>query len=104
VMAPGWPVANRVRVKVEMVYDTSPKTTTRAAHRGLLMEGLRLSTPKQDGHGSLRGLSCQSLIPYVHGEDCYIAAFGVVQAWSWTCVELRLRELFFCSSVCLGLL
>jgi hypothetical protein len=37
------------------------------------MEGLRLSTLKQDGHGGLRGSTRQSVIPYVHGESCYIA-------------------------------
>jgi hypothetical protein len=36
------------------------------------MEGLRLSTLKQDGSGSLCGLGRRGIIPYVHGEDCYI--------------------------------
>jgi hypothetical protein len=58
---------------VKVVYDTSPGTATRAACGGSLMEGLRLSTLKQDGHGGLRGLGRRSVIPYVHGEDCCIA-------------------------------
>jgi hypothetical protein len=57
---------------VEVIYDTSPETTIRAVHRGSLMEGLRLSMLKQDGHGSLRGLGCRSVITYVHGENCCI--------------------------------
>jgi hypothetical protein len=57
------------------------------------MEGLRLSTLKQDGQSGLRGLGHQSVIPYVHGEDCCIAVYGAVQALSSTCIELRLREL-----------
>jgi hypothetical protein len=57
---------------IEVVYDTSPGTTIRAARRGLLMEGLRLLTLKQDGHDDLHGLSHQSIIPYVHREDCCI--------------------------------
>jgi hypothetical protein len=36
------------------------------------MEGLRLSTLKQDGHGGLCGLGRWSVIPYVYGEDCCI--------------------------------
>jgi hypothetical protein len=54
---------------IEVVYDTSPRTTTRAAHGGSLMEGLRLSMLKQDGHGGLRSLDHRSVISYVHGED-----------------------------------
>jgi hypothetical protein len=38
-----------------VVYDTSPRTTTRAARGGSLIEGLSLSTLKQDEHGGLRG-------------------------------------------------
>jgi hypothetical protein len=41
-------------VAVEVVYDTSSGTTIRAARRGSLMEGLRLSMLKQDRHGGLR--------------------------------------------------
>jgi hypothetical protein len=37
------------RTTVEVVYNTSPETTTREAREGLLMEGLRLSTLKKDG-------------------------------------------------------
>jgi hypothetical protein len=33
------------------------------------MEGLRLSSLKQDGHGGLRGSGHRSIIPYIHGED-----------------------------------
>jgi hypothetical protein len=36
------------------------------------MEGLRLSTLKQDGHGGLRGSDHRSVIPYVDGDDCCI--------------------------------
>jgi hypothetical protein len=57
---------------VEVVYDTFLRTTIRAAHRASLMEGLTISTLKQDGHGGLRGSSHQSLIPYVHRDDCCI--------------------------------
>jgi hypothetical protein len=57
---------------IEVVYDTSPGTITRAAHGGPLMEGLRLSTLKQDRHGGLRGSGHRSVIPYIHGEDCCI--------------------------------
>jgi hypothetical protein len=52
-----------------MVYDTSLETTTRAAHEGSLLEGLRLSMLKQDEHDDLRGSSHQSVIPYVYRED-----------------------------------
>jgi hypothetical protein len=55
-----------------VVYDTSPRTTTKAAHGGSLMEGLRLSMLKQDGHGGLRGSNHRSVIFYVHREDCCI--------------------------------
>jgi hypothetical protein len=64
---------------IEVVYDTFPRTTTRATHRCSLIEGLRLSTLKQDGHGGLRGSGCRSIIPYVHGESCCIAVY-VLQA------------------------
>jgi hypothetical protein len=67
---------------VEVVYDTSPGTTTRAARGGSMMEGLRLSMLKQDGHGGLRGSDRRTVIPYVHEEDCCIAVYGVVQALS----------------------
>jgi hypothetical protein len=59
-----------------------PQNYYKSSPQRFIDGGLRLSTPKQDGHGSLRGSSYQSVIPYVHGENCYIAAFGVVQAWS----------------------
>jgi hypothetical protein len=55
-----------------MVYDTSPETSTRASRLGSLIKGLRLSTLKQDGHGGLRDSDCQSVISYVHGENCCI--------------------------------
>jgi hypothetical protein len=57
---------------IEVVYDTSPGTSTRAARGGSLMEGLRLSSLKQDGHGGLRGSGRRSVIPYAHEEDCCI--------------------------------
>jgi hypothetical protein len=57
---------------VEVVYDTFPGTTTRAAHEGSLLEGLRLSTLKLDEYGDLRGLGHRSIIPYVYGESCCI--------------------------------
>jgi hypothetical protein len=37
------------------------------------MEGLRLSSLKQDGHSGLRGSGHQSIIPYIHEEDCCIS-------------------------------
>jgi hypothetical protein len=43
------------------------------------MEGLRLSTLKQDGHGDLRDLSHHSVISYIHGESCCITVY-VLQA------------------------
>jgi hypothetical protein len=67
---------------IEVVYDTSPETTTTTARRGSLMERLRLSMLKQDGHGGLCGSGRQSVIPYVHREDCCIVVYGVVQALS----------------------
>jgi hypothetical protein len=36
------------------------------------MEGLRLSTLKQDGHNDLHGSDRRSVIPYIHEEDCCI--------------------------------
>jgi hypothetical protein len=35
---------------------------------------------KQDEYSGLRGLGHQSVIPYVHRDDCWIA-MCVVQAW-----------------------
>jgi hypothetical protein len=67
---------------VEVVYDTSSETTTRAAHGGSLMEGLRLSTLKKDGTCGLRGSGRRSVIPYVHRDDCCIAVYDVVQVLS----------------------
>jgi hypothetical protein len=64
---------------VEVVYDTSPETATRAARRGSLMEGLRLSTLKQDGHGGICGLGHRSVILYAHGEN-YCIDVCVLQA------------------------
>jgi hypothetical protein len=57
---------------VEVVYDTSLKTTTRVVRGGSLMEGLRLSMLKQDEHDSLRGSDRRSVIHYVYGEDCCV--------------------------------
>jgi hypothetical protein len=68
---------------IEVIYDTFHRTTTRATHEGLLMEGLRLSTLKQDEHGDLRGSDHRNIIPYVYGDDCCIDVC-VLQ----TCVEL----------------
>jgi hypothetical protein len=57
----------------------SSETITRAARGDSLMEGLRLSTLKQDGHGDLRDLSHRSVISYIHGESCCITVY-VLQA------------------------
>jgi hypothetical protein len=46
------------------------------------MEGLSLSTLKQDEHGGLCGSGHWSIIPYVHGHDCCIAVCGAVLALS----------------------
>jgi hypothetical protein len=62
-----WPLSN-------WFYDIFTGITTRTARCGLLLEGLRLSTLKQDGHGGredLRGSGRRSIIPYVHGELLY---------------------------------
>jgi hypothetical protein len=45
-----------------------------------------------DGHEDLRGSGCRSVIPYVYESVLYCCVCAV-QAVSWTCVELRLREL-----------
>jgi hypothetical protein len=66
---------------VEVVYDTSLRTTIRAAHGGSLMEGLRLSTLKQDGHGGLHGSGRRSVIPYIYREN-------VVLLCVWCCSRL----------------
>jgi hypothetical protein len=69
-----------VKKLLKSFYNTSTGTATRAACCGsLLMEGLRLSTLKQDRHCGLHGLDRQSVIPYVHGEDYCITVF-VLQA------------------------
>jgi hypothetical protein len=60
---------------VEMVYDTSSETTTRAAHGGLLLEELRFSTHEYNEHGGLHGSDRQSVIPYAHGESCCITVY-----------------------------
>jgi hypothetical protein len=39
------------------------------------MEGLSVSTLKQDEHGGLRGSSHRSVIPYVYGKDWYIVVY-----------------------------
>jgi hypothetical protein len=72
------------RLSVEVVYDTSPGITTRAARGCSLMERLKLSTLKQDGHGDLRGSDRRSVIPYVHREDYCV--------WCCSNLELNLRE------------
>jgi hypothetical protein len=64
---------------IEVVYDTFPETTTRAVRVGSLMEELMLSTLKLDEHDGLRGSSCRSVIPYVHGDD-YCIIVCVLQA------------------------
>jgi hypothetical protein len=63
----------------DVVYNTFPETTIRAARGGSLMKGLKLSTLKQDEHGSLYGSDCWSVIPYVHGENYCIVVY-VLQA------------------------
>jgi hypothetical protein len=73
-----------VGMSVEVIYDTFTKTTTRAAHGGSLMEGVRLSTLKQDGHSSLRGSGHRSVIPYIHGRKSVVLL----------CVPLFKAELF----------
>jgi hypothetical protein len=65
-----------------VVYDTSSRTTTRAAHGSSLMEGLKLSILKQDGYSGLRGSDRRIVIPYIHRDDCCIAVYGDVQALS----------------------
>jgi hypothetical protein len=67
---------------VEVVYDTSSGTTARAAHEDSLMEGLKLSTLKQDGYSGLHNSGRRSVIAYVHRDDCCIAVYGTVQALS----------------------
>jgi hypothetical protein len=64
------------------VSGSSSRITIRATCGGLLMEELKLSMLKQDGHGGLRGLSHQSVIPYVNGEDYCIIVYDVVQVLS----------------------
>jgi hypothetical protein len=44
------------------------------------------------GQKDLRGSGRRSVISYVHGEDCCITVYGVVQALSSTYVKLKLRE------------
>jgi hypothetical protein len=60
---------------VEVVYHTFLRNTTRAICGGLLMEGLSVSTLKQDEHGGLRGSSHRSVIPYVYEKDWYIVVY-----------------------------
>jgi hypothetical protein len=47
--------------------------------------GLRLSTPKQDGHGGLCGLGHRSIIPYVYGIMRVIVLF---KCWLFLSVAL----------------
>jgi hypothetical protein len=71
---------------VEVVYDTFPRTTTRAVCDGLLLKGLRLSTLKRDDHGGLRDSDRRSVIPYVHGrESCIVVCVPLFN------VELNFR-------------
>jgi hypothetical protein len=74
---------------VEVVYDISPGTTIRVAHGGSLMEGLRLSTLKQDGYSGLCGLDRQSVISYVYREDYCIIVSCV---WCYSSLELNLSK------------
>jgi hypothetical protein len=37
---------------------------------------------KQDEHGGLHDLGHQSVIPYIHEDDCYIVVCGAIQALS----------------------
>jgi hypothetical protein len=76
-------------LNVEVVYDTSPRTTTTIAHEGSLMEGLRLSMLKQDGHGDLRGSGRWSVISYVHKEDCCIAVCAIRASIELARMDLR---------------
>jgi hypothetical protein len=69
-------------VNVEVVYDTSSGTTTRAARGGSLIVRLSLSTLKQDEHDGLCDSGHRRVIPYVHGEYCCIIVYGVIQALS----------------------
>jgi hypothetical protein len=69
---------------VKVIYDTSPEIITRAAHRGSLIEELRLLTLKQDGHGGLRDLDHQSVIPYVYGEYCCIIVYALQATLNWS--------------------
>jgi hypothetical protein len=68
--------AHRIqKTLLKWFYDTSTDTATRAAYCGSLLEGLRLSTLKQDGHGgheNLCGSGRRSVISYVLGENCCI--------------------------------
>jgi hypothetical protein len=64
---------------VKVVYDISPRTTIKVARGSSLMEGLRLSTLKQDGHSGLCDSGRWSVIPYIHGEDYCIVVY-VLQA------------------------
>jgi hypothetical protein len=62
-----------------VVYNTSTGIATRVAHCDSLLEGLRLSTLDEDEHRGLRCSERQSVIPYVHEEDCCIVVY-VLQA------------------------
>jgi hypothetical protein len=50
------------------------------------MDGLSLSTLKQDGHGGLCGLDRRSVIPYVHGEwELYCSM--LFKRWLGSCLQ-----------------
>jgi hypothetical protein len=52
-----------------MVYDIFTETIIRAVCCGSLLEGLRLSMLKQDGHGNLYRSGRRNIIPYIHEES-----------------------------------
>jgi hypothetical protein len=72
-------LSHLVSLVVKVVCDTSSETITRVDHGGSLIEELRLSTLKQDGHGGLCGSGHWCVIPYVHEKD-YCIVVCVLQA------------------------
>jgi hypothetical protein len=56
---------------VEVVYDTSPETTTRAATMVHCWRDKGSCMLKLDELDGLRGLGHRSVIPYVHGRELY---------------------------------
>jgi hypothetical protein len=66
---------------VEVIYDTSPRTLTRAVRGGSLLEGLRLLMNEQNGYENLRGSGHRNVIPYIHRDS-------VVLLYVWRCSRL----------------